>query len=245
MGPVALPFMHAHTCTIFFAVNNVTIITYVHTTQSFPHSILGIQIKSPSLQFFSFFLSYFFSTKTCKCGWNILCMCVSCFICAFVICPCRRGHSGFFVCACEYLWMCVFMHARVCVRACVSVCHSQRRWWEVRGQMQPAFQTPGIYFDNNNNNPPSVCPTQASSPDSAKLRDHWAWHRHTHEHTHTHLLELQLCTTSQSNTSLLSKRHQHTPTTLYLRAEGFQEITRPTAAMLEVLSSWETVIVRR
>lgn len=162
-----------------------------------------------------------------------MCLCVPFYLCICNIYPCRCKHS-------TLVFMCVPAHTSVCV----CVCHNQRQWWEVRGQMQPAFQTPGICFDNNS--PPSFCPTQASSPDSSKRRDHRAWHRPTdmHTNTHTHLLELQLYTTSQSNTSLLSKQHQNTPITFYLRAEGFQVITHPPAAILEVLSSWETVTVK-
>lgn len=180
-----------------------------------------------------YYLFFCFSTRTCKCGLNNSSLRLS-----------RQGHHAFFcVCVCAYrVDVCVYGCLCERVHMCICVCHSPRQWWEVRGHMQPAFLTPGIYFDNNNN-PPYFCPTQASSqrPSSGIT----GLGTHTYKSTHTHLLELQLYTTSQSNTSPLSKQHQDNPTTLHLRAEGFQVITHPPAAMLEVRNSWCTVTVER
>lgn len=133
----------------------------------------------------------------------------------------------------------------MCVCICVCVA-AGGRWRECRGQIP---QTPGIYFDNNNN-PPRLPvrlePPAQTEPSSGimGLGTDTQAHTHTHTNTHTHALELQLCTTSQSNTSLLSKQHQNTPTTFHRRAEGFLVITQPPAAMLEALSSRGTVTVK-
>lgn len=82
----------------------------------------------------------------------------------------------------------------VCEGRCVCVCHSQRLWWEVRGQKQPAFQTPGIYIDNNSPPPGSLSNFSLQSWKCQAQRSlEWA-QRHKHEHGHIHISSSCSCT---------------------------------------------------
>lgn len=130
---------------------------------------------------------------------------------------------------------------------CVFVCVSQPGGG--RGRAEVRFHKPRGSTSTTTTTP-LVFPSSSSlQPRQSQARGSWGLaqthkHTHTHTNTHTHALELQLCTTSQSNTSLLSKQHQNTPTTFHRRAEGFLVITQPPAAMLEALSSRGTVTVK-
>lgn len=122
------------------------------------------------------------------------------------------------VCGCPYLCICdisaragkgiVLQILHVCVFVCVTARGGGGRL-EVR--CNRLFKPQG---STSTTTTPlqSFCPTPASSPGSAKLRDQWARNRHTSMNTHTHLLEQQLYTASQSNTSL---QHQNTSTTCW------------------------------
>lgn len=192
------------------------------TVNHFPHA------PSSSLRFLWFFLwgqlcnTFIFCSSTTCTGLNNLCVRT----CAFVIYVLMQALAEYF-------------------RFCVCLCARARGGGgRLKVRYNQLFKLQGS--TSTTTTPlPSFCPTQASSQDSAKLRDRWAWHRHTNPNTGTHLLELQLNTTSQSNTPLLSKQHQNTPTTFQLKAEGFQVITHPPAAMCKVLSSCETASTKR
>lgn len=138
-----------------------------------------------------------------------MCMRISSFICAFLIFACvDTGTVLQLFCVCLYIHVCF----------CMPVC-APRPEAVVGGERLDAtgFSNPGDQLRQQQQQPPICLSNQASSPDSAKLRDHWVWR----SPQKTHFLKLQLYAISQSNTSLLSNQQQHAPTTFYLREEGF------------------------
>lgn len=107
---------------------------------------------------------------------------LSLFVHLWFFCPCRQRSTV------------VNQILHVCVRADVYACHSQRLWWEVRGQMQPAFQTPGIYIDNNNPPPGSLSNFSLQSWQCQAQRSLDLAQRHKHKHGHIHISSSCSCT---------------------------------------------------
>lgn len=83
----------------------------------------------------------------------------------------------------------------MCVRADVFVCVTARGCdGRLGGQMQPAFQTPGIYIDNNNPPPGSLSNFSLQSWQCQAQRSLDLARRHKHEHGHIHISSSCSCT---------------------------------------------------
>lgn len=152
-----------------------------------------------------FFLFFLSSTITCKCGLNNSSV------------ELKHWHS---ISVSAYLPMCV-------------TARGNGGRLEVRCFFKP--QGSASTQQQQQQPDPSFCPIQASSPDSAKLRDHWAL-APTHTPTHIRISSSYSCKLHHLATIWAAPEHSnHLP----LESRGLWGNNTP--SMLEVLGSWQSV----